>query len=144
MHPRDAELGLRFISAAPIAADRYRDIEERYRCRIVTMYGMTEAFPIAYKAVSDEGTPGTSGQVNPAFEVRIVDGQGRSLPTGRVGEIACRARTAHAMSEGYVSSASGGTDGGPRLQIEPHPRVVSHRRSRLAWTKPATSPMWTG
>ena len=119
--PRDAELGLRFISAAPIAADRYRDIEERYRCRIVTMYGMTEAFPIAYKAVSDEGTPGTSGQVNPVFEVRIVDSQGRSLETGRVGEIACRARTAHAMSEGYVSSASGGTDSGPRLQIEPHP-----------------------
>jgi len=118
---RDAELGLRFISAAPIAADRYRDIEERYRCRIVTMYGMTEAFPIAYKAVSDEGAPGTSGQVSPAFEVRIVDGQGRSLPTGRVGEIACRARTAHAMSEGYVLSASGGTNGGPRLEIEPHP-----------------------
>ena len=54
--PRDAEVGLRFISAAPIAADMYRDIEERYRCRIVTMYGMTEAFPIAYKAVSDEGS----------------------------------------------------------------------------------------
>ena len=81
--PRDAELGLRFISAAPIAADMYRDIEERYHCRIVTMYGMTEAFPIAYKAVSDEGAPGTSGQVNPAFEVRIVDGQvDRSPPAG--------------------------------------------------------------
>ena len=34
---------------------------------------MTEAFPIAYKAVSDEGVPGTSGRVNPAFDVRIVD-----------------------------------------------------------------------
>jgi carnitine-CoA ligase len=119
--PRDTELGIRFISAAPIAADKYRDIEQRYNCRIVTMYGMTEAFPIAYKAVSDEGIPGTSGQVNPAFEVRIVDAQGSTLPTGRVGEIACRARTAHAMSEGYVSSASGGTKDGPRLQIEPHP-----------------------
>jgi crotonobetaine/carnitine-CoA ligase len=81
------------------------------------MYGMTEAFPIAYKAVSDDGVPGTSGQVNPAFEVRIIDGQGRPLPTGTVGEIACRARVTHAMSEGYVSSASGA----PGLQIEPHP-----------------------
>src|SRR5690349_1790545 len=71
--PRDAEIGLRFISAAPIAADMYRAIEERYRCRVVTMYGMTEAFPIAYKAVSDDGKPGTSGRVNPDFEVRIVD-----------------------------------------------------------------------
>ncbi|MGZ8815252.1 MAG: AMP-binding protein [Mycobacterium sp.] len=115
--PRDAELGIRFISAAPIAADMYRKIEERYRCRVVTMYGMTEAFPIAYKAVSDQGKPGTSGQVNPAFDVRIVDGRGRPLPTGVVGEIACRARTAHAMSEGYVSSAPGRAG----LDVEPHP-----------------------
>ncbi len=109
--------GIRFISAAPIATDMYRDIEERYRCRIVTMYGMTEAFPIAYKAVSDDGVPGTSGQVNPAFEVRIVDGQGRPLPTGMVGEIACRARRPHAMSEGYVSSAPASAC----LEVQPHP-----------------------
>jgi len=115
--PRDAEIGLRFISAAPIAADMYRAIEERYRCRIVTMYGMTEAFPIAYKAVSDEGVPGTSGRVNPAFDVRIVDLLGQPVPQSMVGEIACRARKPHAMSEGYVASASGG----PPLQIDPHP-----------------------
>jgi crotonobetaine/carnitine-CoA ligase len=115
--PQDAETGLRFISAAPIAADVYRGIEQRYHCRIVTMYGMTEAFPIAYKAVSDQGVSGTSGLINPAFDVRIVDESGRSLPPGQVGEIACRARSTHAMSEGYVSSASGA----PGLQIEPHP-----------------------
>jgi len=95
----------------------YPKIEQRYRCRVVTMYGMTEAFPIAYKAVSDEGSPGTSGQVNPAFDVRVVDGRGRPLPTGAVGEIACRARTAHAMSEGYVSSAPDSAG----LDVEPHP-----------------------
>ena len=31
------------------------------RCRIVTMYGMTEAFPIAFKTVSEEGVPGNVG-----------------------------------------------------------------------------------
>ncbi|HTI78036.1 MAG TPA: AMP-binding protein [Mycobacterium sp.] len=116
-HPRDAEVGVRFISAAPIAANMYRAIEERYRCRIVTMYGMTEAFPIAYKTVSDEGVPGTSGRVNPAFEIRIVDLHGEPVPEGMVGEIACRARAPHAMSEGYVAPASGG----PPLQVDPHP-----------------------
>jgi carnitine-CoA ligase len=115
--PRDAAIGLRFLSAAPIATDMYRSIEKRYRCRIVTMYGMTEAFPIAYKAVSDEGKPGTSGRVNPAFDVRIVDEKGQPLPTGQVGEITCRARTVHAMSEGYVSSVSGGRG----LAVDPHP-----------------------
>jgi crotonobetaine/carnitine-CoA ligase len=115
--PRDADLPLRFLSAAPISADLYRDIERRYGCRIVTMYGLTEAFPIAYKAVSDEGVPGTSGRVNPAFDVRIVDSDENSVPQGMVGEIVCRARAAHAMSEGYVSSASGS---GP--QVERHPK----------------------
>ncbi|MEO3759497.1 AMP-binding protein [Mycobacterium sp. B14F4] len=115
--PRDAELGLRFISAAPIPAELYRPIEQRYRCRIVTMYGLTEAFPLAYKAVSDRGVPGTSGQVSPAFEVRLVDGDGCSVPDGAVGEIACRPRTAHVMSEGYVMSAPGVTG----LRVHPHP-----------------------
>ena len=115
--PRDAELGIRFISAAPIAAEIYREIERRYRCRVVTMYGLTEAFPIAYKSVSDEGVPGTSGLVNPAFDVQIIDGQGHPLPAGAVGEIACRGQTAHAMSEGYVVSVPG-TAG---LQVQAHP-----------------------
>ena len=114
---RDAELPLRFISAAPISADLYREIERRYNCRVVTMYGMTEAFPIAYKAVADVGKPGTSGRVNPEFEVRIVDSHDQPVPRGMVGEIVCRARATHAMSEGYVSSASGGR----QLQVEPHP-----------------------
>jgi carnitine-CoA ligase len=115
--PRDSELPLRFISAAPISAELYRDVERRYGCRIVTMYGMTEAFPIAYKSVTDEGVPGTSGRVNPAFDVTIVDSFGQPVPESMVGEIVCRARATHAMSEGYVSSASG--RGG--LQVEPHP-----------------------
>lgn len=115
--PQDGTVGLRFLSAAPIAADMYRAIEERYRCRIVTMYGMTEAFPIAYKSVSDDGVPGTAGRINPAFDVQIVDPRGLPVPEGMVGEIACRARAPHAMSEGYVASASGG----PHLAVDPHP-----------------------
>ena len=103
---RDSQLPLKFISAAPIAADVYRSIEERYGAKIVTMYGMTEAFPIAFKRVSEDGVPGTSGQVNPAFDVRIIDGNGRSLPTGTVGEIACRSTAANAMSMGYVDSGA--------------------------------------
>ncbi len=44
--PRDGQLPLRFISAAPIGAGGYHGIEKSYGCRIVTMYGLTEAFPI--------------------------------------------------------------------------------------------------
>ena len=111
--PRDAQLPLRFISAAPIAAGVYRDIEKRYGCRIVTMYGLTEAFPIAVKSVAEAGVPGTSGRPNPNFEVRIVDSDGEPLPDGAVGEIACRPRHPHVMSEGYLN-ASG-------LAVDQHP-----------------------
>jgi carnitine-CoA ligase len=114
--PRDVDVPLRFLSAAPISAEIYRDIERRYGCRTVTMYGMTEAFPIAVKAVSEQGAPGTSGRVNPAFDVRIVDSEAQTVPEGRVGEIVCRARATHAMSEGYVSSGSGSG-----LAVKPHP-----------------------
>jgi carnitine-CoA ligase len=112
---RDAQLPLRFISAAPIDANSYHDIEKRYDCRIVTMYGMTEAFPIAVKGVADEGVPGTSGRPNPSFDVRILDEDGNPLPGGTVGEIACRPRHPHVMSEGYVSQGAG-----PGLRVDAH------------------------
>ena len=88
--PRDAQLPLRFISAAPIAADSYRGIEQRYGCRIVTMYGMTEAFPIAVKT---RGRGRRPRHVGPA-ECRtstcaIVDADGNAVLDG-VGEITCR------------------------------------------------------
>ncbi|WAJ43801.1 AMP-binding protein [Mycobacterium sp. Aquia_216] len=109
---RDAQLPLRFISAAPIDASSYHEIEKRYGCRIVTMYGMTEAFPITVKGVADTGVPGTSGRPNPHFDVRIVDDDGNPLPAGTVGEIACRPRHPHVMSEGYV---------GQHARVDPHP-----------------------
>lgn len=103
---RDSQLPLRFLSAAPISADMYQSIEQRYGARVVTMYGMTEAFPIAYKGCSDEGVPGTSGQVNAAFEVRIVDSDGQSLPAGSTGEICCRPKSDNVMSKGYVDASA--------------------------------------
>jgi crotonobetaine/carnitine-CoA ligase len=115
--PRDAQLPLRFISAAPIDARIYRDIEKRYRCRIVTMYGLTEAFPIAVKGVAEEGMPGTSGRLNPNFEVRIIDADGNALPVGKAGEIACRAKYPHVMSEGYVADPGEGLN----IRIDRHP-----------------------
>ena len=105
---RDAELPLRFISAAPIAADIYRGIEQRYDCRVVTMYGLTEAFPIAFKAVSDDGRARNVGHGQPGIR-RAHRGSRRAamLPSGAVGEITCRPKSPHAMSDGYVSAVVG-------------------------------------
>ena len=133
--PRDAQPPLRFISAAPIDANSYRDIEKRYGCRIVTMYGMTEAFPIAIKGLADEGVPGTSGRPNPNFDVRIVDEHGNPLPAGTVGEIACRPRYPHVMSEGYVSRESCSTSAPPGCRTsacrDSSRRSMNFRRTAL-------------
>lgn len=115
--PADADNPLRFISAAPIDAAMYRKIEDRYGVSVVTVYGLTEAFPLAVKKVSEPGVPGTSGRINPAFEVRIVDADGTSLPTGTVGEIACRPTQPHVISMGYVV-ADATADG---LRVAEHP-----------------------
>ena len=112
---RDSDNPLRFISAAPIAAEMYRGIEARYGVRVVTMYGMTEAFPIAYKTASEDGVPGTAGGINPVFEAMIVDAAGQPVATGSVGEIICRAKRPHGISAGYVNADD------PELAVEPHP-----------------------
>ena len=98
---QDRDLPIRFLSAAPVPKEIYHEIEARYDTRIVTVYGMTEAFPLAYAGVDDDNPPGMSGHVNPLFEVRIVDGDDEEVPPGTVGEVVCRPRRQHVMFERY-------------------------------------------
>jgi crotonobetaine/carnitine-CoA ligase len=98
---RDADLPIRFLSAAPVPKEIYRGIEERYRCKVVTVYGLSEAFPLAYAGVDDDNPPGASGRANPAFDVRVVDDEDAEVPVGEVGEVVCRPRDRHIMFEGY-------------------------------------------
>jgi crotonobetaine/carnitine-CoA ligase len=111
--PSDRETGLRFISAAPIAAELDRAIERRYACRVVTMYGLTEAFPIAVKAIGEDGVPGSSGRTNDDFDVAVLDADGRPV-IDAVGEITCRGGASEVMSQGYVEASAAG------LLLHPH------------------------
>jgi crotonobetaine/carnitine-CoA ligase len=100
--PGDRDLPLRFISAAPVPDDLYPVIERRYGCRILTSYGMTEAFPLTLAGVGDDLVPGTSGRANPNFEVAVFDDDDQLVPPGTVGEIVCRPRRPHVMFDGYL------------------------------------------
>jgi crotonobetaine/carnitine-CoA ligase len=97
----DDEPQLRLLAGAPIPAELHRRIEERYGCRIVTMYGMTEAFPLAVWAVTDDGEPGSAGRTSRLFDVRIFDDDDAEVAIGEPGEIVCRPRAPHVMFEGY-------------------------------------------
>jgi crotonobetaine/carnitine-CoA ligase len=99
--PADAELPIRLLAAAPIPLELHRPIEERYGCRIVTGYGMTEAFPLAIQGVDTTSVPGSVGRPSPNFEVRLVDDDDREVGPGESGEIVCRPRLPHCMFEGY-------------------------------------------
>jgi crotonobetaine/carnitine-CoA ligase len=98
---RDRDLPIRFLSAAPVAKELYRAVEDRWGCRVVTCYGLSEAFPLTVAGVDDDNPPGASGRVNPDFEVMVVDPEDREVATGTVGEIVCRPRRPHVMFEGY-------------------------------------------
>ncbi len=98
---RDAQVPLRFLSAAPVPGELYQAVQERWGCRIVTCYGLSEAFPLTVAGVDDDNPPGASGRPNPDFEVAVVDTDDRSVAPGEIGEIVCRPRRPHVMFEGY-------------------------------------------
>ncbi len=98
---RDRDLPIRFLSAAPVAKELYQAVQDRWGCRVVTCYGLSEAFPLTVAGVDDDNPPGASGRVNPDFEVMAVDAEDRQVPAGTVGEIVCRPQRPHVMFEGY-------------------------------------------
>ncbi|MCG8592386.1 MAG: AMP-binding protein [Proteobacteria bacterium] len=99
--PRDAELPLRFLGTAPFPAPPDA-IRARYGCEVQTMYGLTEAFPVAVARPGEAFPENSAGRCNDeAFEVRVVDEAGRTLPPGEPGEIAVREKIPHSMFEGY-------------------------------------------
>ena len=103
--PEDQDPKLRLLAGAPIPAELHHRIQERYGCGIVTMYGMTEAFPLAVWNVDDDAVPGSAGRISPLFDVRIFDDDDAEVPTGGTGEIVCRPRGPHVMFEGYYRNA---------------------------------------
>jgi crotonobetaine/carnitine-CoA ligase len=99
--PRDAELPLRFISAAPIPRGLHQRIEERYNLTVLTSYGMTEALPMVLYAMDDKVREGATGRAQLNFEVLILDEDDEPVAAGQVGEICCRPRAPHVMFDGY-------------------------------------------
>ena len=89
--PSDAQLPLRFLGGAPIPGGLESSIAERYGCEVVTLYGMTEAFPISVARAGEPFPSGSSGRPNPLFDIRVVDDDGGLVAAGRPGEVLVRA-----------------------------------------------------
>src|SRR3546814_1345719 len=75
---------LRAIRGSPFPPE----VREKWRTRFgvkVTgsnVYGLTEASPVTSLHDDDFPKPGSSGKVDPSFEVRIVDDEDNDVPVG--------------------------------------------------------------
>ncbi len=133
-HPRFAEfdlssLKLMLYGAAPIDATLLAQAMEALPgADFAQAYGMTELAPTVVTLGPEEHRPGpqrerllrAAGRPVPIAELRIVDGDGRALPPGEVGEIAVRgpmvmqgywnkpAETAAALRNGWMHTGDMG------------------------------------
>ncbi|MEU0052602.1 AMP-binding protein [Streptomyces sp. NPDC006309] len=83
--------------AAPMPLDVYADAVERLGCGFRQVYGMTEVGgPFVTLGPDEHPAPGDvtaripCGRVVPGMSARAVDGAGRELPRGEIGEIVVR------------------------------------------------------
>ena len=76
-----------------------RGFEQTFGCMILEAYGLSETSPVAsFNHPDRERKPGSIGTPLEGVEMRVVDGEGASLPAGEVGEIAIRG---HNIMKGY-------------------------------------------
>ena len=76
-----------------------RGFEQTFGCMILEAYGLSETSPVASFNHPDQvRKPGSIGTPMEGVEMRVVDGEGASLPVGEVGEIAIRG---HNVMKGY-------------------------------------------
>ncbi len=76
-----------------------RGFEQTFGCMILEAYGLSETSPVASFNHPDRvRKPGSIGTPMEGIEMRVMDGEGASLPAGEVGEIAIRG---HNVMKGY-------------------------------------------
>lgn len=73
--------------SAPMRADAFEAFAERSGHRLLDRYGLTEALIATSNRVEDHRRADTSGLPLPGSQIRIVDGDGASVPSGTVGMI---------------------------------------------------------
>ncbi len=79
------------MSGAPCPIDIMKRVyAEMNMPQVTTAYGMTETSPVSFQCFVDDPTEKrceTVGRVHPHLEVKIVDGEGNTVPVGEKGEL---------------------------------------------------------
>jgi len=88
------------VPAPPVSLQKA--MEDRWKCKFESVYGMTEAAPLSVTGPTIPLRPGSSGKiVREYFDVRIFDDNDFELPRGEIGEVVVRPMQPHSIFEGY-------------------------------------------
>ena len=98
VHDRDHRARLGWGVPLPSFAPEF---EQRFGCRLVEMYGSTEAGGVAYTPLHAPRRPGSCGKPSTAFRVRLADGHGREVAVGEPGELLIRPEQPSLLMQGY-------------------------------------------
>ncbi len=84
---------------ASLPVEVLRGFEEAFGCKVLEGYGLSETSPVAsFNHPDRERKPGSIGTPIEGVEMKVVDDDGREVPTGEVGEILIRG---HNVMKGY-------------------------------------------
>ncbi|HSV83286.1 MAG TPA: AMP-binding protein [Ramlibacter sp.] len=100
--PDDGNTTIRTIYAVPDPADIHEELERRFKCRITTVFGSTEAGLPLFRGVNDPYRPTSCGRQSPYYEVQVVDEDDNPAPVGVSGEIVVRPKRPYLVGSGYI------------------------------------------
>lgn len=98
--PRDRDHRARLGWGVPLPSFAPQ-FEERFGCRLVELYGSTEAGGVMYMPLHGPRRTGSCGKVDPAFSSRLADPQGFEVPVGQPGELLLRPEQPGLLMQGY-------------------------------------------
>jgi len=98
----DAKASIRTVYAVPDPAESHDELEQRFSCRVTTVYGSTEAGLPIWRGVTDAYRAGSCGRASPYYEVRVVDDYDNEVPAGESGQFVVRPKLPFLVGSGYV------------------------------------------
>ena len=117
-------------SPCPIEVMR-RVIGEMHMEEVTIAYGMTETSPVSFQSATDdpiERRVSTVGRVHPHVEVKVVNQDGRVVPSGVTAELLTRG---YSVMRGYWNDEDKTRESHRRRGLDAHRRPGHHRRRRL-------------
>lgn len=85
-------------------AQRNKEFEERFNCRIHEIYGQSETGIVTGCWPGTPSRPGSAGKANPnTYDVKIVDDDDNEVPPGTVGEFVVRPKNPYGMMNEYYN-----------------------------------------